>query len=138
MAELNIPMRTKASMDLGMVFAQGGEERILPAMDLQNVQNGMGSKSVNYRPPQSQGHPGTAGGGFSSVQRSSVQNPSGRTQGSPPARQNSPLQAANSRREAMRREVRHYEVRSEGGIVLNKGGKVSFYPCIRDDWGRLK
>ena len=43
MAELNIPMRTKASMDLGTVFAQGGEERILPAMDLQNVQNGMGS-----------------------------------------------------------------------------------------------
>ena len=41
MAELNIPMRTKASMDLGMVFAQGGEERILPAMDLQNVQNGI-------------------------------------------------------------------------------------------------
>ncbi len=44
MAELNIPMRTKASMDLGMVFAQGGEERILPAMDLQNVQNGMGQR----------------------------------------------------------------------------------------------
>ncbi len=99
MAELNIPMRTKASMDLGMVFAQGGEERILPAMDLQNVQNGMG------------------------------QRPSGRTQSSSPTRsvrQNPPVQAANSRREALRREVRHYEVRSEGGIVLNKGGKVSF------------
>lgn len=138
MAELNIPMRTKASMDLGMVFAQGGEERILPAMDLQNVQNGMGSKSVNYRPPQSQEHPGTAGGGFSSVQRSSVQNPSGRTQGSPPARQNSPLQAANSRREALRREVRHYEVRSEGGIVLNKGGKASFSSLYPGRLGQIE
>lgn len=133
MAELNIPMRTKASMDLGTVLAQGGEERILPAMDLQNVQSGLGSKRVNYRSPQNQEQTGTASGGFSSVSRAS-----GRTQGSPPAGQNPPLQAANSRREAPRRQVRHYDVRPEGSIVLNKGGKVSFSSLYPGRLGQIE
>lgn len=133
MAELNIPMRTKASIDLGTVFAQGGEERILSAMDLQDVQNGMGSKSVNYRPPQNQGQTGTVGGGFSSVQR-----PSGRTQGSPAVRQNPPLQAANSTRKAPSRQVHHYDVRPEGGTVLNKGGKVSFSLLYPGQLGQIE
>ncbi len=150
MAELNIPMRTKTSMDLGTLLVQGGEERILPAMDLRDVQNGIprsigaaDRKQSSYRQPgvgqagamnqglpPGQGQPealrsgGSSGQGQSGALRSggsSGQRQDGRTQGSFPSRQNSYGNAGNSRR-----ETSHYEVRPEGGTVLNKGGKVSF------------
>ena len=119
MAELNIPMRTKGSMELGTAFEQRRDERVQAALDLRNLQNGMQQSA-----------------GMAERRQSSMQSVQGQrgamNQGLPP-RQSQRGVLGNGRREAA-----HYEVRAEGGTVLNKGGKVSFSSLIPGRLGKIE
>lgn len=158
MAEINIPMRTKASMDLGAVLRDNGEERIRPALTLGNVQAGMqqgqngrqsssawqgqGVQQERQNGLQNSGVPqGTRNGLQNSGMQQGTQNGlqnSGMPQGTQNGLQNSEIQQGRSSQRRMPCAVRHYEVQPEGGTVLNKGGKVSFRSLFPDNLKKIE
>lgn len=134
MAELNIPMRTKGSMELGTAFEQKRDERVQAALDLRDVQNGMQQRAgTAERRQSSSGMPPVQGQrGAMNQGLPPVQNQRGAMNQGLPPRQGQPGTPRNGRREAA-----HYEVRAEGGTVLHKGGKVSFSSLLPGRLGKI-